>query len=88
MVTGITAWPNPFKSFITVNINASQHTEMMIRLMDASGRTVKIDRQQFSRGISQVTINGLDRLTHGVYLLAVTDKNSGNTTTFKFIKEY
>jgi hypothetical protein len=86
-VVGITAWPNPFVTSITVNISTIQNTELTIRLVDMAGRTVLTNNQQASRGISQVTLSGLDKLSKGVYLLDVTDRVSGNKTVHKFIKE-
>jgi hypothetical protein len=86
-VSGITAWPNPFNSFITINIVASQNTELTIRLLDVAGRTLQTNTRQVTKGVSQLTLNELDQLAAGVYVLDVKDNNSGNKTEYKFIKE-
>jgi hypothetical protein len=36
---------------------------------------------------AQFSINGLDKLAAGVYLLEISDNNTGNKTTYKFFKE-
>ncbi|MBC7873216.1 MAG: T9SS type A sorting domain-containing protein, partial [Ferruginibacter sp.] len=84
---GITAWPNPFVSTITVNITASHKTDLTISLNDMSGKTVFVNSQQAAKGTSQVTLSGLERLAQGVYLLNVADKSSGNKTVYKFVKQ-
>jgi hypothetical protein len=84
---GITAWPNPFTSSITVNINTPQHTEVRIRLTDVAGKTIMTGNQQVGGGVSQVTLNGLEKLASGVYVLIIADNNSGISTQYKFLKE-
>jgi Bacterial Ig domain/Bacterial cadherin-like domain/Secretion system C-terminal sorting domain len=84
---GITAWPNPFITAITINITTSQHTELKIQVTDMAGRKIITDNQSVPRGLSQVNINKLDQLANGIYMLEVTDKNSGNRTVYKLIKE-
>jgi hypothetical protein len=84
---GITAWPNPFSSSITVNVNVSQNASLTIRLTDVAGRTILTQQQQAPRGVTQVTINNLDRLANGVYLLDIADDMQGSKTVMKFIKE-
>jgi hypothetical protein len=86
-VSGITTWPNPFNSSITINITASQNTEFTIRLTDVAGKTILTNTRPVSKGISQITYSELDKLAAGVYILDVRDNNSGNRTAYKFIKE-
>ncbi len=85
--TGITAWPNPFHSSITVNITSVQPATLTIRLTDVAGRTILTKQQQATRGVTQVTISNLDKLSNGVYLLDIGDDMQGNKTVLKFIKE-
>jgi hypothetical protein len=84
---GITGWPNPFTTYITLNIAASQRTTLLIRLNDIAGRTILTKTQPAARGVSQVTLSGLGKLAKGVYLIEVADQVSGNKSIFKFIKE-
>ena len=83
----ITGWPNPFKSYVSVNVTVSQPTFLTIRLTDIGGRTIRTKQQETAKGTSQFTITELDNLANGVYLLDITDKISGNKKVIKFIKE-
>jgi hypothetical protein len=83
----VRSWPNPFTSFITVNVTAQQNTELTVRLTDLTGRTILTQKQQASRGVTQISVNSLNNLESGVYLLDITDEVSGNKTTIKCIKE-
>ena len=83
---GITTWPNPFSTSVTVNITTNQNAELVINLADVTGRVLLTKNQATSRGTSQIVINELDKFSNGVYLLEVMDKVSGNKTVFKLIK--
>ena len=83
----ITAWPNPFNSFVSINVTVSQHTFLEIRLTDIGGRTIRTKHQEAAKGVSQFTFTELDNLANGIYLLDITDTISGNKTVLKFIKE-
>jgi len=82
----ISGWPNPFSTAITLNIPATQSTELLIRLTDIAGREMMAKKVRSARGSSQVILNGLDKLSKGVYLVDVFDILSGNKSTLKFIK--
>lgn len=84
---GITAWPNPFTSYITVNISTGQNTNLNFRLVDMAGRTIMTQKQEVPRGVSQVSINQLENFASGVYLLYIIDNQTGKKTVLKFIKE-
>jgi hypothetical protein len=82
-----TVWPNPFSSAITINVTTTQSTELVIRLTDVAGRTLVVKNQTAVRGVTQVTLNELDKLSNGIYLLNVTEKISGNNTVIKLVKQ-
>ncbi|MBC7946688.1 MAG: T9SS type A sorting domain-containing protein [Chitinophagaceae bacterium] len=76
---GVTVWPNPFTSHITISITTERETSLEVKLIDVSGRTIQTMTQSASRGISQVTIRDLEKLPSGVYLVEITDKKAGTT---------
>jgi hypothetical protein len=82
---GVTIWPNPFQSYITIGITTTKETNLDIRLVDVNGRIVKNMNQRAPKGTSQVTINNLDQLPAGVYLVEITDQAAG-TTFQKIVK--
>jgi hypothetical protein len=85
-VIGITAWPNSFASYVTIGINVDRSTDLKISLTDAAGKFIAEKNLHVIKGISQFTLNGLDKLANGIYLLNVTDKNSGSSIIYKLIR--
>lgn len=81
------AWPNPFKSFILLNIYSEQKTELQIHLTDVTGRLILSYNKIVLNGTLQQTINTPTNLANGIYILSVTNKETGNITVFKLIKE-
>ena len=76
---GITIWPNPFQSSITISVTIEKETIIEAKLIDISGRTIKKSTQTVSKGITSITIDGLGQLPAGVYLAEVTDTKTGTT---------
>ena len=76
---GVTIWPNPFHSNITISITVEKETTLDINMIDVNGRTIKSVSQSAPKGVSQIPIRSLDALPIGVYLVEITDKASGTT---------
>jgi hypothetical protein len=83
---GISTWPNPFGSTITVNVNSAAETVLYVNLTDVTGRSLRSMNKTVSRGVNQVVINELDNLANGIYFLEITDRISGNKTVEKLMK--
>lgn len=82
----ISTWPNPFRSSLTVNIKSNASAVLMMRITNAAGLTIKTFRQPVEKGMTQITLNELNKLSAGVYLLEIIDENTGSRTTEKLIK--
>jgi Bacterial Ig domain/Secretion system C-terminal sorting domain len=76
---GVTIWPNPFLSAITISITTERETIVDIKLIDVSGKLIRNISQSAAKGISQIAIQDLGQLPGGVYLVEITDKNAGTT---------
>jgi hypothetical protein len=76
---GVTIWPNPFQSAITISITTEKETTVDINLIDVNGRVIRNSNQKAPKGISRITIRDLDQLPGGVYLIEITDKIAGTT---------
>jgi hypothetical protein len=76
---GVTIWPNPFHSSITISITTDNETIIDVNLVDVNGRLIRNSSQSVPRGISQITIGNLEQLPKGVYLMEISDKKSGVT---------
>ena len=82
---GVTVWPNPFQSAVTISVTTEKETTIDIKLIDVNGKLLKKTTQHVSKGISRITIRDLEKLPGGVYLVEITDKMAG-TTYQKLIK--
>jgi hypothetical protein len=83
----ITIWPNPFQSALTINMSTTQATSYDIKLMDINGKLLRSISRSVARGASQITVQDLERLPSGIYLIEMTDEKSGTTTMQKLIKK-
>ncbi len=82
---GVTIWPNPFHSNVTISITTERESTIIINLIDVNGKMIRTTSMPAPKGISTVNLNGLDQLPAGVYLVEITDKSAG-TTFQKLIK--
>jgi hypothetical protein len=76
---GVTVWPNPFLSNVTISITTENETTIDVNMIDVSGRVLKTISQSVPRGISQISLKDLDQLPAGVYLMEIADKRAGTT---------
>lgn len=84
---GISIWPNPFSSSVTVNINSNQTSEAELRITDITGRTVIVQRNQVVRGNNQLNIEKLQKIPAGTYLLEINIQSDASRQIFKIIKQ-
>ena len=82
----VKALPNPFVSAITISFTIDQSSSFLIRMMDMSSRTVWSATNKITKEMPRVTINNLDGLSRGIYLVEITDLQSGNKRTVKLEK--
>ncbi len=84
--TGILVWPNPAGSFLNITYDASSSTTIDISLMNTQGGLVRQEMLKVSRGVNQFSMNDIGRLPAGIYLIRITDKNTGKLYTQKISK--
>lgn len=82
VVAGI--YPNPVKSFTMVNIFMANPEPVMIRVSDASGKTILQEYTTFSKGMNQYRVD-MNKLSNGAYQLQL--KSTTLDKTFQVIKE-
>ena len=59
-------YPNPTTDVLNVDINSDKASNITIRVMDMSGRTVKTTEARTEQGVNNVKIN-LNELASGIY---------------------
>ena len=82
--TTVQVLPNPFKEKLLLNISTIGANSTEIRLMDMSGKVLVRRTTTLQTGTNAITLDGLEALTKGTYLLQV--KNERLNETLKVVK--
>lgn len=81
----INCYPNPFTSYIIVDIKSGKSIESDIRLINSQGKVLKqLLRKSLHQGSNPIKIDQLDNLPRGIYFIQYSDGYS--TITRKIIK--
>ncbi len=72
--------PNPVRSGVkaTANFTATANSKVTFSIIDASGKVVLTQQNNVLQGTNTVTLNNLDRLQSGIYMVRMND---GEITT-------
>jgi len=82
--TGLTISPNPVRKEFTLSATFPETGPLTIRIIDITGRVVKQISDNVNSGFNTLTINQLQVLKAGAYILEVRQKNYSETK--KFVK--
>lgn len=83
---GFSLWPNPFSTSLNLSYNAATSASIRVEVYDNSGRRALQQPFNVNRGINQLTINGVSGLSHGFYLVRITDLMTNEVTSSRIIK--
>jgi hypothetical protein len=72
--TGVSVYPNPANSFLTVELQLGASQEVELNLVNMLGQTLYTSKADQSAGVTKVNINTIS-LPRGVYLLQVKTEN-------------
>jgi tyrosinase len=87
MNTQLTARPNPFINSITVEISSPTDQHGIVRLIDGTGKIVRMLSWNLKRGLNITTLNNLKGLADGLYFLDVVDSEGNVMHKTKIVKE-
>lgn len=73
MITKVIIRPNPFETFIALEITCVQSKNIIIRMTDAEERIVKMFSWFVVKGDNVTTFNEMGSLAYGTYSLDVMD---------------
>jgi len=79
--TGLTASPNPFTSYVNINLDWSKNETVNVQVLNMSGKEVSAKSVQLTKGTNYVAINNLSSLPAGMYIIQF------NTTEGKIVKQ-
>lgn len=85
--TTIKTWPNPFVSKLQIQINSQVNTAVELRITDVAGKMIITQSKQVMKGNNQLSIENLDKLPSGTYLLQVINAMDLTNTIFKLTKQ-
>ena len=83
---GIRVWPNPVSDFANVTYNSGANSILNINVINGLGHIVKKNIYNVSRGLNQLTLNGLELLPSGFYFIRITDSNNNQVFSQKISK--
>jgi Secretion system C-terminal sorting domain len=82
-IKGISINPNPaINGMTTVRFTASASGSFDVRIVDLSGKIVLQQQNKVTEGNNSISINGLDRLPPGMYVLQMSDGNEAQSAKF------
>jgi hypothetical protein len=67
----ISAYPNPFVDKLNVSVTANKTGEVMVTLIDNTGKLLLTQRNNVQRGLNIISVNNLSKLPGGTYFLRV-----------------
>jgi hypothetical protein len=77
--TLVSLYPNPVNSELNVDINTPKETNAIVRILDATGRTVRTVEMLLQVGSNSSKVDMHD-LSDGIYLISVTNSKGLNYT--------
>jgi hypothetical protein len=81
---GLSIYPNPFTDAVTIKTNATTRGIANVKVIDASGKTVKEIMSAVQPGMNFLSCGNLTGLTRGIYYIQVSSE--GKLTQSKLIK--
>ncbi len=78
--------PNPFKDFIYVKVSTIKKKNAIINIYDIQGLIQKQLKFEFQKGLNQIKVDGLNNLSHGIYMLEIMA--DGEKVIQKLLKEF
>jgi len=77
-------YPNPAQSFVVLEFNNDRDEKAAIAIQNALGSTIFTTTQQLSKGLNRITLNQIQPLAQGTYI--ITLGTNENIFRSKFIK--
>ena len=85
-MTGVTVLLNPFITSITIDFLSNHSQAVSCRLVDVSGKIILSQKIDLIQGNNRKELTGLDKLSHGLYILQITDDTGNNIYNNKLVK--
>jgi len=73
----VIVYPNPTQGDLFVDVSSSTVTRATFKVMDMTGKTVKLIQSDLVEGLNKITVN-VNELANGMYMLKVVDGKALN----------
>ena len=73
----VIVYPNPTQGDLYVDVSSSAATRATFKVMDMTGKTVKVIQSDLVEGLNKITVN-VNELANGMYMLKVVDGKALN----------
>lgn len=77
LFTKVNLRPNPFFSSVTLEVTSGQNKQVIVRMMNLEGQIIKLFGWYLLKGTNVTTINELNSLHNGEYVIDILD-NGGD----------
>ena len=77
VANAVIVYPNPTMGDLYVDVSSSAVTRATFKVMDMTGKTVKVIQSDLTEGLNKITVN-VGELSNGMYMLKVVDGKALN----------
>jgi len=68
---GLVVYPNPASSQLTISVNSDKEEQLSYVLINMQGQTLASGAQTLTRGANSISVNGLQYISSGAYILRI-----------------
>lgn len=68
---GLVVYPNPASSQLTISVNSDKEEQLTYVLINMQGQTLASGAQTLTRGANSISVNGLQYISSGAYILRI-----------------
>ena len=87
MITKVTVRPNPFYTVLTLDVACDTNRSIIVRMFNEAGKIVKMFSWYLVKGTNVTSINELNNLENGSFLLDIIDNEGMVLFSSKIKKE-
>jgi len=80
------AYPNPFSSSLSVEVDADTDGQVMFRIYNHVGNLIKMSHWKLIKGNNKIMMDSLQNLAMGLYTIEIKDENSQVLHKFELLK--
>ena len=80
------AYPNPFSSNLSVEVDADSDGQVIFRIYNHVGNLIKMSYWKLIKGNNKIMMDSLQNLAMGLYTIEIKDENNQVLHKFELVK--